>query len=134
MPSKKKQTKSENRSPVKIPSELLDQFAGDGPMTMEAITGASTALKKALMERALGGELSHHLGYRPGESKPSEGSNHRNGSSPKKVLTEDGPIELDIPRDREGSFEPLLVPKHVRRVTGFDDKVLAMYARGMTVR
>jgi uncharacterized protein involved in type VI secretion and phage assembly len=60
--------------------------------------------------------------------------NHRNGSSAKTVLTEDGPVRIDVPRDREGSFEPLLIPKHERRFTGFDDKIIAMYARGMTVR
>jgi transposase-like protein len=87
-----------------------------------------------LVERCLGPELSHHLGYVPGAEKPEEASNHRNGTSAKTVLTEDGPLRIDIPRDREGSFEPVLIPKHERRVTGFDDKIIAMYARGMTVR
>ncbi|NDE94590.1 MAG: IS256 family transposase, partial [Betaproteobacteria bacterium] len=94
----------------------------------------TTALKKALIERALGGELSHHLGYPPGGDKPAEASNHRNGSTGKTVLTEDGPLRIEVPRDRQGSFEPLLIPKHERRFTGFDDKIVAMYARGMTVR
>jgi putative transposase len=116
-----------------IPKELLDQFA-KGPMTAEAIADASMAFKKALIERALGGELSHHLGYPPGGEKPVEAGNHRNGASAKTVLTEDGPIRIEVPRDREGSFEPLLIPKHERRFTGFDDKIVAMYARGMTVR
>jgi transposase-like protein len=92
------------------------------------------AFKKALIERALGAELSHHLGYRSGESKPEGASNHRNGATAKTVLTEDGPVRLEVPRDRDGSFEPLLIPKHERRFTGFDDKIVAMYARGMTVR
>lgn len=116
-----------------IPKELLDQFT-KGPMTAEAIADASVAFKKALIERALGGELSHHLGYLPGGEKPVEADNHRNGASAKTVLTEDGPIRIEVPRDREGSFEPLLIPKHERRFTGFDDKIVAMYARGMTVR
>jgi putative transposase len=60
--------------------------------------------------------------------------NHRNGRTGKTVLTEDGPLRIDVPRDRLGSFEPLLIPKHERRFTGFDDKIVAMYARGMTVR
>jgi transposase-like protein len=94
----------------------------------------TTALKKALIERALGGELSHHLGYPPGGDKPAEAGNHRNGSTGKTVLTEDGPLRIEVPRDRQGSFEPLLIPKHERRFTGFDDKIVAMYARGMTVR
>lgn len=116
-----------------IPKELLDRFI-EGPMTAEAIQDASMAFKKALIERALGGELSHHLGYPPGAVKPEEAANHRNGSSGKTVLTEDGPLRIEVPRDRDGSFEPLLIPKHERRFTGFDDKIVAMYARGMTVR
>jgi putative transposase len=117
----------------KIPKELLDQFV-QGPMTAEAIQDVSMAFKKALIERALGGELSHHLGYAPGGDKPDTVDNHRNGSTGKTVLTEDGPLRIEVPRDREGSFEPLLIPKHERRFTAFDDKIVAMYARGMTVR
>ena len=117
----------------KIPQELLDQFV-QGPMTAESIQDVTMALKKALIERALGGELSHHLGYLPGGDKPAEAGNHRNGSTGKTVLTEDGPLRIEVPRDREGSFEPLLIPKHERRFTGFDDKIVALYARGMTVR
>jgi putative transposase len=116
-----------------IPKELLDQFV-QGPMTAEAIQDASMAFKKALIERALGGELSYHLGYPPGGDKPAEAGNHRNGSSSKTVLTENGPLRIGVPRDRDGSFEPLLIPKHERRFTGFDDKIVALYARGMTVR
>lgn len=116
-----------------IPKELIDQFVS-GPMSAEAVNAASMAFKKALIERALGAELTHHLGYAPGADKPAEDANHRNGVSAKTVLTEDGPLRIDVPRDRAGSFEPLLIPKHERRFTGFDDKIVAMYARGMTVR
>lgn len=116
-----------------IPAELLEQF-GSGPMTAEAINAATMALKKALIERALNGEMHHHLGYAPGASKPASVSNQRNGTGAKTILTDDGPIRIDVPRDREGSFEPLLIPKHERRFTGFDDKIVALYARGMTVR
>ena len=116
-----------------IPKELIDQFV-TGPMSAEAVNAASMAFKKALIERALGAELSHHLGYQPGATKPEDANNHRNGASGKTVLTEDGPLRIDVPRDRDGSFEPLLIPKHDRRFTGFDDKIVAMYARGMTVR
>jgi transposase-like protein len=111
-----------------IPPELIDQFVS-GPMSAEAIMAASMAFKKALIERALGAELSHHLGYSPGSPKPEEAVNQRNGRSGKTILTDDGPLRIDIPRDRDGSFEPLLIPKHERRFTGFDDKVVAMYAR-----
>lgn len=126
--------KCKNPVPLpRIPAELLDQF-GSGPMTGEAINAASVAFKKALIQRALGGELNHHLGYPAGADKPAGATNQRNGTSPKTVLTEEGPIRIQIPRDREGSFEPLLIPKHERRFTGFDDKIIALYARGMTVR
>ena len=116
-----------------IPKELIDHFVS-GPMSAEAVNAASMAFKKALIERALGAELSHHLGYPPGAEKPDEVSNHRNGVTRKTVLTEGGPLRNDIPRDREGGFEPILIPKHERRFTGFDDKIVAMYARGMTIR
>ncbi len=83
-------------------------------MSAEAVHATSMAFKKALIERALGGELSHHLGYPAGASKPEEATNQRNGRSSKTVLTEDGPLRLEIPRDRDGSFEPILIPKHER--------------------
>jgi len=132
MPSKTSKKKPAAALPT-IPKELLDQFVS-GPMSAEAVNAASMAFKKALIERALGAELSHHLGYPPGAEKPGEVSNHRNGVTKKTVLTEDGPLRIDIPRDREGRFEPILIPKHERRFTGFDDKIVAMYARGMTIR
>jgi putative transposase len=132
MPSKTRKSKAAPVLPT-IPKELIDQFV-NGPMSAEAVNAASMAFKKALIERALGAELTHHLGYAAGADKPSEGKNHRNGASGKTVLTEDGPLRIEVPRDRSGSFEPLLIPKHERRFTGFDDKIVAMYARGMTVR
>jgi transposase-like protein len=116
-----------------IPPELLDQLV-KGPMTVEAVEEASRAFKKALIERALGAEMSHHLGYPAGADKPEAATNHRNGKSGKTVLTDDGPLRIEVPRDREGEFEPRLIGKHERRFTGFDDKIIAMYARGMTVR
>jgi transposase-like protein len=85
----------------KIPQELLDQLV-QGPMTAESIQDVTSALKKALIERALGGELSHHLGYPPGGDKPAEAGNHRNGSTGKTVLTEGGPLRIEVPRDRQG--------------------------------
>jgi putative transposase len=132
MPSKTSKKKPAAALPS-IPKELIDQMVS-GPMDAEAVNAASMAFKKALIERILGAELSHHLGYPPGAEKPCEIGNHRNGATGKTVLTEDGPLRIDIPRDRQGSFEPLLIPKHERRFTGFDDKIVAMYARGMTVR
>jgi len=118
---------------ARIPPELLDELV-KGPMTAEAVEDVSRAFKKALIERALGAEMSHHLGYPAGAEKPQSATNHRNGKSGKTVLTDDGPLRIEVPRDREGEFEPKLIGKHERRFTGFDDKIIAMYARGMTVR
>ena len=80
---------------------------------------------------ALGGELTHHLGYPPGGAKLDDVTNHRNGTGGKTVLTDDGRSSLDVPRDRDGTFELRLIAKHERRFTGFDDKILALYARGI---
>ena len=132
MPRKPKSSTSE--APLApIPSEILDQFVGQGPLTPEELDAVVRRFKKAIIERALGGELTHHLGYARGE-KPDDTANHRNGTSGKTVLTDDGPLALEIPRDRAGTFEPRLIGKHERRFTGFDDKVIALYARGLTVR
>ena len=117
-----------------VPSEILDQFVGQGPISPDELDAAVRRFKKAIIERALGGELTHHLGYPPGGAKPDDTTNHRNGTGSKTVLTDDGALALDVPRDRAGTFEPRLIGKHERRFTGFDDKILALYARGMTVR
>jgi len=132
MPSKTSKKKPAAALPS-IPKELIDLFVS-GPMSAEVVNSASMAFKKALIERALGAELSHHLGYPPGAEKLGEANNHRNGVTSKTVLTEVGSLRIDVPRDRTGSFEPLLIPKHERRFTGFDDKIIALYARGMTMR
>jgi putative transposase len=117
-----------------VADEILDQFGPATGMSMAEIDAATQRLKAALVERMLSGELSHHLGYAPGEAKPDDASNYRNGTSPKTVLTDAGPVALAVPRDRAGTFEPVLVPKHARRLPGFDDKVLALYARGLPTR
>jgi putative transposase len=117
-----------------VPAEILDQFVRQGPLSVEELEAAVRRFKKAIIERALGGELTHHLGYPPGGAKPEDTTNHRNGTSGKTVLTDDGSVHLDVPRDRDGTVEPRLIPKHERRFAGFDDKILALYARGMTVR
>ena len=135
MPSKKKPAKADMAALPSIPHELIEQLTGGTtPMTAEQINATTMALKKALIERALGAELSYHLGYLPGTARPDDAANQRNGKSAKTVLTQDGPLRIEVPRDRAGSFEPILIPKHERRFTGFDDKIVAMYARGMTVR
>jgi len=126
-------TKPEPAVLPKLPVGLIDLFDNE-PKTAHEINATVMALKKALIERALSGEMNHHLGYAPGASKPQAASNQRNGTGAKTVYTDDGPLRLDVPRDREASFEPILIPKHERRFTGFDEKIIAMYARGMTVR
>src|SRR2546422_10971315 len=84
-----------------VPSELLDEFVRQGPISAEEVDAAVRRFKKAIIERALGGELSHHLGYPAGGTKPDDTTNHRNDTGAKTVLTDDGPLTLDVPRDRE---------------------------------
>ncbi|HEU4804595.1 MAG TPA: IS256 family transposase [Nitrobacter sp.] len=117
-----------------VPDEILDAFVRQGPLSHAELDAAVRRFKTAIIERALGGELTHPLGYPPGGARPDDSDNHRNGTGGKTVLTDDGPLAIDVPRDRDGSFEPRLIAKHERRFTGFDDKILALYARGMTVR
>jgi putative transposase len=119
-----------------IRAEVLDELlAGyERPEDLLGEEGLFRGLKKALMERALGAELSEHLGYEKGDPSGRGSGNSRNGTSPKTVLTDDDEVEIAVPRDRNGSFEPQLVPKGVRRLPGFDDRVISLYARGMTVR
>jgi len=121
------------REQPEFSAAALDALIGD-TKTPEDLETLFRRMKKALAERILGAELTEHLGYRPGETKPAEQANHRNGTTPKTVLTDDDTVTLEIPRDRAGTFQPQLVPKHVRRLPGFDHKVLSLYARGMTVR
>jgi putative transposase len=116
--------------------ELLDQFLAGykGPDDWLKVDGQLKALKAALVERALGGELTHHLGYPPCAPGEKPTGNRRNGTGSKTLKTEDGEITIEIPRDRDGSFDPLLVKKHQRRLEGFDDKVIALYARGLSMK
>jgi putative transposase len=122
---------------AQIAPELLDQLlAGyQKPEDLLGPGGIFDQLKKALAERVLGAELGHHL-TQEAQGSDADGSrrNHRNGSSPKTVHTDTSSLQLAVPRDRAGTFEPQLVPKHHRRLAGFDEKVIALYARGLTVR
>jgi len=135
MPSKRRKTAAEagKTAELNVPKELLDQLV-KGPMTQGDLETMFRSLKKAVIERAMGAELSDHLGYEPGDAKPEGQSNQRNGASGKTVITDDGPVRIEVPRDRDGSYEPQIIGKHERRFTGFDQKIVAMYARGMTVR
>ena len=97
-------------------------------------SGLLKQLSQRLVERALSGELTHHLKNQSETEESSSAPHRRNGYSKKTVQSEQGEIELSIPRDRAGEFEPILVPKHQRRLAGLDDKILAMYARGTSTR
>lgn len=125
--------KHNNIPKIDVKPEVLDELL-KGAKTPEEINALFKGLKKAIFERALGAELTHHLGYAKGEAKPEGQDNHRNGTTPKTVITDDGALPIEVPRDRTGSFEPQIIPKGERRFSGFDDKIIAMYARGMTVR
>ena len=120
-----------------FPDELIDQLLA-GYSTPEDLTGKDGILKQLtarLVERALQGEMSVHLGYDKGEAPRGRGAgNSRNGTTTKTLKTELGEVEIEVPRDRDGSFEPQLVKKRQTRFAGFDEKILALYARGMTVR
>jgi putative transposase len=129
-------TKETKASAAGIDPALLDSLLA-GYKTPEDLTGENglfKQLKKALIERALGAELTHHLGYEKHDPAGRGNGNSRNGSSSKTLLTEDGELPIEVPRDRDGSFEPLLVRKGQTRFDGFDDKIISMYARGMSVR
>jgi len=114
-----------------IKSEVLDELlAGRDPKTLFESEGLLDELKKALAERVLNAEMDYHLGQDPEQAA----GNHRNGSSSKTVLTDSGKLELSIPRDRHARFDPQLIAKYQRRFPGFDQKVIALYARGMSTR
>lgn len=112
--------------------EAFAKEAAKGIKTPEDLNEFSQMLKKITVEAALNAEMDEHLGYE--KHQKSTSSNSRNGKSSKRVKTEDGEFELDTPRDREGSFEPKLVKKHQSRFTSMDDKILWLYAQGMSTR
>jgi len=119
--------------PAGLTEETLTALTA-GVRTAEELEEAFGALKGAMVERILRAELTHHLGYAEGADRPAGMANARNGTTPKTVLTEEGTMPLEIPRDRDSTFTPLLVPKGVRRLPKFDLRVLSLYARGLTVR
>jgi putative transposase len=116
----------------KIGGAVLDELLKDcgRPEDLMADGGLVKEPRKALMRRMLGAELTEHLGYEHGEVAPPVQSNRRNGVSRKTLKSEDGAFEIEVPRDREGSFEPRLIGKGQTRIDGLDDKIIAMYARG----
>jgi len=119
-----------------IDKEVLDKLLGDykGPEDLIGEQGLLKQLTKALVERAMEAELSHHLGYEKHDPAGRGSGNSRNGSSKKTIQGDFGRAEITVPRDRNGTFEPQIIPPHERRFAGFDGKILSMYARGMTTR
>jgi putative transposase len=121
---------------VTLKPELLEELLKlvKNPNDLFGAEGLFHRLKGALMERMLEAELTEHLGFERNAAEGRGKSNSRNGHTTKTVLTETGPVDVRVPRDRAGTFEPKLVAKYQRRLDGFDEKVLALYARGMSVR
>ncbi len=119
--------------PLQLSDEFLAQLI-DKPISQEQLGDVLTQIKKAVIERAMKVEMDEHPGYENGQDKPLGQPNQRNGHSGKTVITDDGPVRIDVPRDRDGSYNPKIIGKHQRRFTGFDDKIISMYSRGMTVR
>ena len=114
---------------------MLDRLLeGKRPEEIVGGGGLLEDLTRRVLERALEGELTDHLGYEKHATQGRNGGNSRNGRTTKRLKTETGEVEIEVPRDREGSFEPQLVRKGQRRLPGFDEKVIALYARGMTTR
>ena len=120
----------------RIKPELLRELAKlvEKPEDLFGPAGLFQEIKKSLVEQLLEVEMDDHLGRAKGERGSGSRSNGRNGYTEKTVLTDSGTLTIQVPRDRDGSFSPKLIPKNLRRLSGFDDKVLALYARGMTTR
>lgn len=121
---------------TQIPSQLLDELLKDykQPEDLLGEQGILQQLSKALIERVLQSELTHHLGYEKHSPKGRNSGNSRNGHTPKTLKSKRGEIDIEVPRDRQASFEPLFIPKHQRRFDGFDQKIISLYSRGLTTR
>ena len=119
-----------------IDKGIIDKLLADykGPEDLIGEQGLLKELTRALVERAMHAELTHHLGYEKHDPVGNGSGNSRNGTSSKTLKGDFGEVEIEVPRDRKGTFEPKIVPRHQRRFSGFDDKILSMYARGMTTR
>ncbi|MFE1987616.1 transposase, partial [Streptomyces mirabilis] len=116
-----------------VVERLMDRADASGA-ALQGEGGLLTEVTRAVLERALDVEMTDHLGYEKHDPTGRGSGNSRNGTSLKTVLTDAGAVTLAVPRDRDGSFEPQLVPKHTRRLAGFNEQVLSLYARGMSVR
>jgi len=135
-PPRSRRKRSSSGLREQLPDELIDELLA-GARSEEQLVGPGGLLgqlTKRLVERAMEVELTDHLGYEHGESPPGGTGNTRNGSTPKTLSTEHGPVEIETPRDRDGSFEPRIVRKRQRRFEGFDEKIIALYSRGLSTR
>ena len=120
-----------------VTDEVIDAVMANvdaGGLELLGPDGVLAELTKRLLERGLSEELSDHLGYEPGDATGRGSGNNRNGTSAKTVLTDIGAVDLDVPRDRNGTFDPQLVPKHARRLEGFNANIVHLYARGLSTR
>lgn len=123
---------TEAMSPEAIDSLLKDAKASGTPL--DGVDGVLNQITKAVLDRALEAEMNDHLGYESGDPAGRGSGNSRNGKSRKTVSTRNGPVEIAVPRDRNGSFEPAIVPKRARRLGNIEDMILSLYSRGMTTR
>ena len=124
-------TKKRNNLDPSLLKELIKQAEGSELFGQE---GFFQKLKESLVNQFLEGEMEHHLGYEKHAKDPKTTDNRRNGYYSKKVISTDDNLDIVVPRDRDGNFEPKIIPRGARRLNGFDDKVISLYARGMTVR
>jgi putative transposase len=116
---------------------VIDALLADAQATgtpIDGVDGLLNRMTKAVIERALVAEMTHELGYERGDPAGAGSGNSRNGTSQKTISTPNGPVTIEVPRDRKGSFEPRIVPKHARRLGQIDEMILSLYARGMTTR
>jgi putative transposase len=118
--------------PERALAEQLMARAKEEGIDLVGPDGMLTKVTKSVLEAALGAELTEHLGYEPHDPAGRNGGNSRNGSTTKVVHTDVGPVSIEVPRDRDGSFSPVIVPKHSRRLEGFDEAVVSLYAKGLT--
>lgn len=119
-----------------IKKEILDELIRDyrNPEDLLGENGLLKQLTKQLLERAMQAELTHQLGYSKNEVAPPEQPNRRNGASHKKVKSSSGELQIEVPRDRAGEYEPIIIPKHERRFDGFDNNIISLYSRGLSTR
>jgi putative transposase len=119
-----------------IKKEILDELIKDykNPEDLLGENGLLKQLTKQLLERAMQAELTHQLGYSKHETAPPEQPNRRNGTTSKRVKSSHGEFELEVPRDRTGEFEPIIIEKHQRRFNGFDENIISLYSRGLSTR